>query len=106
MTDAEFNAPVEDRVGAIRGTLSSKAKEYARADRLHNFKQAALVLRCSPQQALLGFLTKHLVSIVDMVQDQAEHPAALWDEKIGDAINYLVLLEALVKEGDEREPKA
>ena len=97
MTNEVFVTILESRINAMRETLAAKAKEYATSDRLHNFKRSARLLDCSPPQALLGFLTKHLVSIVDMVQ-AGNHPISQWDEKIGDAINYLVLLEAIVKE--------
>lgn len=50
----------------------------------------------------MGMLTKHLVSLSDMCGKTeslgATYPVAAWEEKIGDAINYLVLLEAIVKE--------
>ena len=54
----------------------------------------------SPEKALVGMLAKHLVSILDIVDaipKQIPTPA-LVEEKIGDAVNYLILLEALLKE--------
>jgi len=87
----------------IKIILGAKANEYARGqDRLHNFKRVALVKRCTPAEACIDGFCKHLVSILDMVDDLREgHKSSiqLWEEKIGDAINYLILLEALVKEG-------
>jgi hypothetical protein len=44
---------------------------------------------------------KHLVSVLDIVDDHAKgdkRRIGLVDEKLGDAVNYLVLLEALLKE--------
>lgn len=99
MTNEAFLALLESRIDAMRGTLASKAKEYATgADRLHNFKAAALLTRRTPAQSLLGMLAKHLVSVVDLVEAPTPPNAALIDEKLGDAINYMVLLEALLKE--------
>lgn len=47
-------------------------------------------------------LVKHWVSIEDVVIDERLSSAppdhAMIDEKIGDAINYLILLEAVLKE--------
>lgn len=98
MTHEAFIALLEDRIGKMRQTLAKKATEYASgSDRLHNFKEAAAFLRCSHAKACLAFLTKHLVSIVDVVE-QGGTDASMIDEKVGDAINYLVLLEALLKE--------
>jgi hypothetical protein len=44
---------------------------------------------------------KHIISVLDLIGDQARGHHAdqkMWEEKIGDAINYLILLEALVTE--------
>jgi hypothetical protein len=49
----------------------------------------------------VGMLCKHLVSIFDLVHDldtDVMSPLAQWSEKLGDAGNYLLLLEALVVE--------
>jgi hypothetical protein len=43
---------------------------------------------------------KHIISISDLIDD-LDHtipPYELWDEKITDAINYLILLDALIHE--------
>lgn len=101
MTDVEFSEVFERRMAQSGLTLVKKATEYARGDRLSNFKKAAGALACSPEKALVGMLIKHLISIIDLVDDVergalADYP--LWDEKIGDAINYLILLDALVQE--------
>lgn len=83
-------------------TLMSKSKEYStKDDKLHNFKRAAKESNTSPEKALLGMLLKHRISVLDMVDnlDEGILPTrALVDEKFGDYINYLVLLEALIKE--------
>ena len=103
MTEEAFVALLEARIDRMRQTLAKKAQEYAGPqDRLYNFKRSAELLRSSPESACLGFLAKHLTSITDMVyQVGGRKPTAEQvDEKIGDAINYLVLLEALFKETD------
>lgn len=110
MENNEFNRIVEKRCAAIKSVLASKAKEYARGDRLHNFKRAAAALRCTPEQALIGMYMKHQVSILDLVDDISNgYPpkmlTAVTNEKVGDAINYLILLEALIAERVEKEAK-
>jgi hypothetical protein len=103
MTHLEFRSIMLSRIRKIQDTLDAKGKEYASDDdRLHNFKQAAMLLDGKAPMALLGMLVKHWVSIQDIirnVQQKDVWPApALVDEKIGDAINYLILLEALLLE--------
>lgn len=103
MTAQEFDAILGRRLEKTRLVLSVKAGEYATgADRLHNFKRAAELTRTTQAKALLGMLAKHLVSVVDVVEahdTESLAPGAVIDEKIGDAVNYLVLLEAVLREG-------
>ncbi len=101
MTSEEFNHLVHDRTDKIKQILASKAAEYARGDRLSNFKRAAAMMQVTPERALLGMMAKHWVSLLDMVDDlDAEkiNSHGKWDEKIGDSINYLILLEGLMLE--------
>ena len=98
MEAAKFNELLNARLKSSKRVLGSKAKEYAKGDRLYNFKRAAEILRKSPEDALLGMFMKHLVSVIDLVEGTLEASDHMIDEKIGDAINYLILLEAVLKE--------
>jgi hypothetical protein len=94
----EFNAILEERIVKIRDVLASKSKEYATSgDRLHNFKEAARLEDTDPARALRGMLVKHWVSIMDLTRSYGLAHARI-DEGIGDAVNYLILLEAVLKE--------
>ena len=105
MTTQEFNAVFEQTVEMCRQTLCHKADEYAEDDdRLHNFRVAAAVMGCDVKQALAGMMSKHTVSVYDLIRRAgkgAEISDALWEEKIIDHINYLILLRGLVAEGIE-----
>ena len=102
MNSKTFNEIVIHRCDLIATILANKAKEYAvDTDRLHNFKVAARIMHCTPERALLGMMMKHQVSVMDMIEqlDKGIEPTQyLINEKIGDNINYLVLLEALLNE--------
>lgn len=50
------------------------------------------------EAALMGMLSKHLISVSDMCTDDRVYPKEQWDEKITDSINYLLILRALVEE--------
>jgi len=92
----EFDELLEKRIEKTRKLLCSKGREYASdLDRLHNFKVAGRIADCSSEKALFGFLLKHLVSILDLVEGRQVLSIDIVDEKIGDAINYLILLEGL-----------
>jgi hypothetical protein len=60
---------------------------------------AAAFQQCTTEQALFGFLAKHLVSLSDMCKSGRRYADDIWDEKIGDAVNYLLLLRAVVEDG-------
>jgi hypothetical protein len=102
MKNQVFTDILEARITNMRRVLAAKADEYAfGGDRLHNFKAAARIQEIAPEEALLGMLAKHLVSVLDMVAAAAHEiypDTSMIDEKIGDCINYLVLLEALLRE--------
>lgn len=67
-------------------------------DRLAHFKKAAAIMSTTPKAALLGMLSKHIVSVSDMCTDNRDYPIEKWDEKITDSINYLLILRAIVEE--------
>jgi hypothetical protein len=101
MTNKEFDVILEQRITLMRQVLQKKAGEYASLDdRLHNFKRAAQVLGTTSEKALLGMLVKHLVSLFDIVDSWPDKKCSveMLDEKLGDTINYAVLLEAILKE--------
>lgn len=96
MKNEEFERVFDAVVKQERETLIEKSRDYAGGgDRLWNFRAGAGISGGTPEQALWGYLTKHLVSIRDICNGKEVTRAQL-REKIGDARNYLVLLEALV----------
>lgn len=105
MDGREFTALLERRLTLTQRVLGTKAAEYATdRDRLHNFNTAAKdfsVTGETPAQCLWGMARKHVVSIQDMIEQSARGKVfdiAVLDEKIGDAINYLILLEGILQE--------
>jgi len=100
MNNKDFQDVLDRRLKLISEVLGNKAKEYATEDRLHNFKRAASLLGVSSFKALAGMWSKHIVSVLDMVNQVGEKnfSKAYVDEKIGDSINYLILLEAMFEE--------
>lgn len=100
MNNEEFKKVVDGCVAGIEGVLARKSQEYSsKDDKLHNFDKAKELLRCKTKEyALLGMLNKHLVSVIDMIlryeKDGVLPEEKMLDEKIGDSINYLILLKA------------
>lgn len=103
MEHTVFNAILQERWDKIQNTLAYKAEEYATdKDRFHNFKVAGRIGNKTPEQALKGMMLKHEVSVQDMIGWSQTAPEkitrALIDLKLGDNINYLLLLEGLFRE--------
>lgn len=98
MTSTDFDEVVEHRIERIKTILSSKAEEYAKGgDRLHNFNLAAQITGKTREEVLWGMAMKHLVSIIDIVEgtQYGIYPTKeIAEEKIGDMVSYLILLEA------------
>lgn len=99
VNNSRFNWLVEQRIDKIRKSLVTKGQEYSgngREDRMHNFVEAAKMNNTTPERALHGFLTKHLVSYQDILNDidKGIIPSKeLINEKFGDIINYFILQE-------------
>jgi hypothetical protein len=89
---------IDDQIEKCLGLLRAKREEYATENPLHNFEQAANLLGVKARQALGGMMAKHIISLYDMIQKEAPANISVWDEKIGDSINYLLLLKAVVLE--------
>jgi len=103
MNVKNFNEMLEARIKKTREVLAAKNKEYASdVDKLHNFKRAGKMLQIAPEYALVGMMVKHTISILDIVDkinNNKEYPTKeMIEEKVGDNVNYLILLEALIKE--------
>ena len=121
MTIETFNAIVNEQIDTCTNMLTGKGLEYApdaakekgpelaplgyekstttkNADRLAHSKKAAAIMSTTPKAALLGMLSKHIVSVSDMCTDNRNYPIEKWNEKITDSINYLLILRAIVEE--------
>src|SRR3989304_2832136 len=106
MTNTEFKNLLNKMKDRLDSLCENKGLEYAnQSDRLSNFKRAAALEKCQPEQALLGMVTKQIVSIYDMVDKLCEnfaYPNSVTMEKTGDIIVYMILLQALFEERYER----
>lgn len=109
MNNTEFEKIITEQFDSCRGTLLKKAEEYADdTDRLHNFKIAAKLQGVTPLTALGGMMAKHTVSVYDLIrrhENGFEIKKEMWDEKIGDSINYLLLMQGLLAEERHKDDK-
>lgn len=101
MKGEQFNKLLERKLEESRTVLAGKADEYSHGgDRLSNFKRAAELAGCTPEKALIGFVTKHIIALYDFVDALPGRCMTLeqWAEKTGDIRNYMILLDGLIEE--------
>jgi len=107
MRKAELVNVIAAQIDHIRQSLMAKNVEYGHNEEaLYNFKRAAKINNTIPEVSLWGFASKHLVSVIDIIVNLQNGELAdkkQFDEKIGDLINYLILLKALIYERYEQE---
>jgi hypothetical protein len=106
----DFSNVVNDTINNILAVLKQKEQEYASTEsRFHNFEVAGRKLGVTPEKALLGMMIKHVVSIEDLVNWVEQSPKRITieaiNEKIGDNINYLILLKGMLINRVESLPK-
>lgn len=105
MNGPAFEEHLEEVLSKIRDILLSKNGAYnANEEKLGTFISAAKLKGETPAQALWGMQVKHLVSVNSMIGSGEYYPLDLWDEKIIDVINYMILLRAIIV--DEIPPQA
>ena len=99
MTTEKFNKIVDEMLETCRETLITKQNEYnLDDDRLSFFKEGTELTKLSPERTLYMFMFKHIKSLADMVASEKKYSKELWEEKIKDNINYLLLLRALLED--------
>ena len=98
----DFNDLLEKRFEKTRETYSRKMNEYATdLDVFQSFKKGVgFSFHDTPEGVAWEYACKHFESIKNIISKcPGEVPTdELLDEKIGDAINYLIIIKALVKE--------
>lgn len=101
MTEQQFDEHVVDLQQSMENLILVKGKEYRRNNNpFHNFERAAELNNSDVITELHGFLTKHLVSYLDMIQDikKGKIPDYSYsEEKLTDIRVYLLLLQVWLK---------
>jgi len=101
MERSKFNIIVRERINSINTSLIVKGNEYApQGDRLGNFKCGGVFNHETPERYLLGLVSKHIIALRDFIYELdtggTTRDKPQWNEKIGDIINYMILLEGLL----------
>lgn len=104
MKQKQFDEIVNKQLNECKKVLLNKGHQYSLDDdRLSHFKRSANLMNTNEKQALFNMLTKHLISISDMCLSKTKFDLSLWNEKITDSINYLIILRAIVEEKENEK---
>ena len=104
MNTQEFMIEVENSHNRSKRVLLKKQSEYTSGDkdRLEQFYRAGSAQAITPHSALIGMASKHFTSIADMCKNPNGSNIKQWNEKLTDLRNYTLLLDALVRDFNER----
>lgn len=103
MNSDEFERIIDKQISRCKDLLSVKASEYATEDRLHNFRVAAELQGVTLKKALGGMMAKHTVSLYDLIEKEISPWSDIWDEKLDDHLNYLLLLRAILEDAKKKD---
>lgn len=82
--------------------MGAKGAEYSRGetDVNSNFKRVADAVGSDPVTIAYVYLAKHLDSIANYVKTRNTPSGEPFEGRLGDAVNYLMILGSLIKEAE------
>jgi hypothetical protein len=95
MTNEEFLKFMQKEFDKLMELQKIKSSEYTISNFDENFEMASKLLNVSKEQIALHYMTKHVVSIYDIILNKRNYDKL--EEKINDTIMYLLIINALVK---------
>lgn len=100
MNRMTFDCLLDELDGNSLKTLKERNARYSsKDDALHNFNEGGKIFGGTAAQACWGYLTKHLVALRDMVQNDDFSNRTDFLEKCQDSINYIRILWCIGNEG-------
>lgn len=101
MNNEDFTRVIKEQLARSNTILEHKNEEYSKGgDRLHNFKVAAELMGVPVKVAVAGMMAKHTASVYDLCMSDKDEDIDIWNEKITDHINYLLILRAVIEPKD------
>lgn len=112
MNRKEFNIYLEHVLARTKDVLGAKGDEYSyNGGAFENFEEGVgLGFSNSREAVAWGYAVKHIQSVLAMlskveVGDSTHLSDKLIEEKCGDVINYMILIEAMLKERVDNNKK-
>ena len=100
ITHDDFENMILNLLEKVKNIMLTKGNQYNEnpTDRFDQFKKASTLTKISPVKTLYGMWVKHIISLSDMISSEKQYSKELWNEKIIDNINYLLLLAGAIEE--------
>jgi hypothetical protein len=100
MNAEKFNELRKDILKRSIGIADSKTKDYTRGnvDVLKHFKDGGERFDVPPMKYLAFGMSKQLDAVMNYIKTGGEHESEPIEQRISDAINYMILLEALIND--------
>jgi len=101
MTPDKFKKYSEKFIKKNMDILYSKSEQYSPLDVFSNFQQGANIVEEEKERVLFLYMLKHLVFIAGFFKPDKyiyKENVAKIQESIGDVINYMIILSAMLKE--------
>jgi hypothetical protein len=92
---------IENNFKKLVELYKAKNKEYSTDTWDSNFIKGANILQQTKEETLLGYVTKHIVSVVDIIKGKPANLDTV-KEKIGDIQIYMALLQIMFEEKLEK----
>lgn len=92
---------IENNFKKLVELYKAKNKEYSTDTWDSNFIKGANILQQTKEETLLGYVTKHIVSVVDIIKGKPANLDTV-KEKIGDIQIYMALLQLMFEEKLEK----
>lgn len=104
MTSKEFSELMEQTFKDCSKLSNAKGADYTNGsqDVLANFKEAGKGIEAHPMDVCWIFMNKHYQAITNYVRTKGQSESEPISERIKDLINYLVLLQGLIKENETK----
>ena len=91
----KFQSFISRRLKRCIETLTMKRKEYTdEVNPFINFECGAKTIGEVPEKVMFYYMLKHFESFKDIVLNQRDVSKEVWDEKVSDLINYILIIDA------------
>lgn len=92
----DYYDAIDNQINLIKEIIETKNNGYAsNVDKLSNFNYGAKISGKTAKEVCLGYMLKHICSVMDIINEEKEFSKETIEEKFNDFINYIILMYAI-----------